>query len=937
MKRRQKLKSQFSPIIYHLKPVLIKSVSSSESSVGQKEFETESETIDDTSDLELKSITCKTDISNSLDTVTPTPKIPLSSLSETLSDDSNIKCFNSYYLSDASGKPIQGPIFLSPYDKEKPHIQQEQRQKIPVNSVLLPKECMNSYQNHQTTIEHVMPFIDDKVSSTNSLKENSRLASKHIQNPLPEKSLNGKKPTTYYMKRYNTSGELEDKETQFIDMKSVNKPIGLQPDLKTDITYSNTDKNHVKCHQCIIKNHGSGKQNEALLRHCSMSNLSNNSLTRKKLNSSLDSLQQLIKDHDTDCLDSTTLISDRENNKNKDQAEECLVTSENDNQNLHTFKLKKSVTQKKKKDFRPNSRRCQSVTGCKVINSCLTDHKQMNRYSDRSFSHDLICSRNQNKLPTKTLYSERKERTNKNTTENYSYRQRFNYLSSSSKLSSKSKSQSRRVSSKSNSRVRSSLKVRNKGLDKNEYNQNDSINHHIHFDHHERRLHSSNNQRTQRSQSPIENRINTIKDSDYNRSIHSPISYFLDFNDKPDYNQHCTNLHSEYFPINKQHADSPTYINSEYADNLPKAFHSTELQTENHSNENGLHNKSIQDKYEQGLNNPISGDPRVDALTSANRILRQRLHDIQKLQENREHALNKAHEMVNGLLNKQQKQASIIRESTRNFAQTPSTLLTNNHDIDDDHNRKSYITNLYKPVIKDDSFNLPTYTPTKYRHYHNQHHLQCHHDVNHITDHYDRNYNQHSPYNHCSNQRKPFNSRNNSTNLLLEKLRSDYADLANSVCRIEEKARDAASSVQSLLRQFQMGLMEPVNFSSMNQLPNSDSHESFNRESYSNELYDKSVMLRLQKARDTLDQLKSDSFRPSINLQRQVDYTVPLTISVTPTTNSLLSSSIPVMTTTSGTVPSKMNHYNLHEPHLKHPNVYNRPYTNSLRSTWHIS
>lgn len=128
-------------------------------------------------------------------------------------------------------------------------------------------------------------------------------------------------------------------------------------------------------------------------------------------------------------------------------------------------------------------------------------------------------------------------------------------------------------------------------------------------------------------------------------------------------------------------------------------------------------------------------------------------------------------------------------------------------------------------MIKDDSFNLPTYTPTKYGHYHNQHHLQCHHDANYITDHYDRNYNQHSPYNYCSNQRKPFDSRNNSTNLLLEKLRSDYADLANSVCRIEEKARDAASSVQSLLRQFQMGLMEPVNFNSMNQLLNNDSHE----------------------------------------------------------------------------------------------------------------
>uniref|UniRef100_A0A5K4FCM9 Uncharacterized protein n=1 Tax=Schistosoma mansoni TaxID=6183 RepID=A0A5K4FCM9_SCHMA len=550
-------------------------------------------------------------------------------------------------------------------------------------------------------------------------------------------------------------------------------------------------------------------------------------------------------------------------------------------------------------------------------------------------------------------------------------------------------SQPRKVSSRSNSQVRSSLKVRNNSLDKNEYHQNDNINHHNHLDHHERRLHSSNNRRTQGSQSPIDNKRNIIKDSDYNRSIHSPISYFLDFNDKPDYNQHCTNLHSEYCHINKQNADSPTYIHSEYEDNLPKQFHSTNLQTENNSCENESYNKSIhsrrnnlrpihhpnssfhrnsdlssgsldrlrrrchsierelgtieRDKYEQTLSNPIPSDPRVDALTSANRILRQRLYDIQKTQENREHALNKAHEMVDGLLNKQQKQASIIRESTRNYAQTPSTLLTTNHDInddDDDHNRKSYPTNLYKPMIKEDSLNLPTYTPTKYGHYHNQHHLQCHHDPNHITDYYGRHSNQHSPYNYCPNQRKPFDFTNHhSTNVLLEKLRSDYADLANSVYRIEEKARDAASSVQSLLKQFQMGLiMEPVNFNSMNQLPNSDSYESFNKESQSNELYDKSVMFRLQKARDTLDQLKSDSFRPSINCHRQVDYTVPLTISVTTTTNSLLSSSsIPLMTTTSGTVSSKINHYNLHEPYFKHPNMYNHPYSNPLRSTWNIS
>ncbi|CAH8563652.1 unnamed protein product [Schistosoma rodhaini] len=992
---RQKLKSKFSPIIYHLKPIL-QLITSSESSIDQrKEFETESETIDDTSDLEFKSSTCQTDISNSLDTITPTllytSKIPLTSQPETYSEDSAIQCMNSYYLTDINGKLIHGPIYLSSYEKDKPdrqhHRQQQQQQqqkkknkKIPVHSLILPNECMNFYRNHQNTVQYVVPFIDNKVSPTNNIKKNNRPPSKHNQNPFKEKSFNGKKQDKYDMKWYKTSRELEDKDTQLNDMRSVNK----RKDLKMNITKSNTDKSQINCHQIISKNHGNGKQIKSLQRHCSMSNLSNNSVSSKKLNSSLDSLQQLMKDHDTDCLDSVTPISDQETNENKNQPTEYLVTSENDDQTLQTFKSKAPVTHKKKDDFKLNSRRCQSVIGCKVLNNGLTNHEQMNRYSDRSFSHDLLCSRNHNKLPLKTLYSERKEKKKKNTMGNHTDRQRFDcYLSSSSKLSSKSKSKPRKVSSRSNSQVRSSLKVRNKSLDKN-----DNINHHNHFDHHERRLHSSNNRRTQISQSPIDNKRNTIKDSDYNRSIHSPISYFLNFNDKPDYNQHCTNLHSEYCHINKQNADSPTYIHSEYANNLPKQFHSTNLQTENNSCENELHNKSVhsrrnnlrsihhpnssfhrnsdfssgsldrlrrrchsierelgtieRDKYEQTLSNPIPSDPRVDALTSANRILRQRLYDIQKIQENREHVLNKAHEMVNGLLNKQQKQASIIRESTRNYAQTPSTLLTTNHDIndDDDQNRKSYPTNLYKPMIKEDSLNLPTYTPTKYGHYHNQHHLQCHHDPNHITDYYGQHSNQHSPYNYFPNQRKPFDFTNHhSTNVLLEKLRSDYADLANSVYRIEEKARDAASSVQSLLKQFQMGLiMEPVNFNSMNQLSNSDSYESFNKESQSNELYDKSVMFRLQKARDTLDQLKSDSFRPSINCHRQVDYTVPLTISVTTTTNSLLSSSsIPLMTTTSGTVPSKINHYNLHEPYLKHPNMYNHPYSNPLRSTWNIS
>ncbi|KAH8878183.1 hypothetical protein KSF78_0005451 [Schistosoma japonicum] len=82
----------------------------------------------------------------------------------------------------------------------------------------------------------------------------------------------------------------------------------------------------------------------------------------------------------------------------------------------------------------------------------------------------------------------------------------------------------------------------------------------------------------------------------------------------------------------------------------------------------------------------------------------------------------------------------------------------------------------------------------------------------------------------------------------------NYADLANSVCRVEEKARDAASSVQSLLRQFQLGLGESYASNSLNPIQTNDAYESFSKEPHPSELYDKSVTLRLQKARNENDQ-----------------------------------------------------------------------------------
>ncbi|CAH8498679.1 unnamed protein product [Schistosoma turkestanicum] len=965
MKQRKKLKSQFTPIIYHLKPY-VKSISSSESSTERKEYETESETIDDVSDLELKSLTFKTNnISTRPDMETPVTiccsQIPLSSRSEeTLTDDSNSKYCDSYCLSDMNGgKSIQESIFLSSYDKGKSRTQQQQQQKRQVDSLLLPTDYMNLYQNPQTNIEYVNPTVTNqinlrKVSKTNSIQPASN---KMKPTSYQEKSFSGKNQTKYHLKCYENSGRLKNQvTTPLITKNSLNRHVGLRLNLKMDVAKSTTVKNPIKFDQCISTNHGSGKKLKSVPRHCSMLNLSNNSLKNRKFSSSLDSLQQSIKDHDTDCLDSsTTLISDGVNNENDEsQAEECLNTSDNDDRISQTIEFNKSTAQNKKNDRKPSFRRCQSVAGYKNTNSCLPGYKRMNRYSYRSFSQDLLCSRNQNKLPPKSLYGQRKAKINKDSTGNHSDQKRCHHLSSSSKLSSKS--QPRKVSSRSNSGIRNSSKSRNKSVDKSYYdnlNDNISINHTKLDYHHERPMHaanSTNRRTTLRSQSPIKNTMR--RDLDYNRSVHAPISYFLDFNNKSNSNQH-----SEYCPIN----------NPEYADNVPKQSYTMEQEIENNSREHELHSRNIhscrnnlhalfpntschrhidvssrslnrlrrrchsierelnsieRDKYRKNQYNPLSSDPRIDALTSANRILHQRLYDIQKLQENREYALNKAHTMVNSLLNK----------------------------VDDDHNDKSYPTNSYKPTtIKEDSLQLPSYTPTKYGHYchlhHHPHHQHHHHKANQeIIDYHDRKYDNYLPVNnnnnnYCLNQSTLLYSKNNPANLLLEKLRADYADLANSVCRVEAKARDAASAVQTLLRQFQMGLMEPIELNSANQLPSTDLCEPFHKESHSNELYDKSVAYRLQKTRDTLDQLKSDSFRPSINYSKQSDYTVPLTISVTTTTmptptiiNSLTTSSVPVTVTSSGMVPSKMNLHNLHEPY-----VYNRPYGNLFRSTWHVS
>ncbi|CAH8527033.1 unnamed protein product [Heterobilharzia americana] len=137
---------------------------SSPETTEPKTLETESETIDDTSDTEINSCTFKTEFPNSPDAVTPTPidcpQIPLSSRSDTLSNDSDVNLFDLQPLSDNNRNKLDTPTSINLYDDEDPNIQ---GQKCPINSLTSSKHYGNIYQDNRTNAKHATSFTHDNA------------------------------------------------------------------------------------------------------------------------------------------------------------------------------------------------------------------------------------------------------------------------------------------------------------------------------------------------------------------------------------------------------------------------------------------------------------------------------------------------------------------------------------------------------------------------------------------------------------------------------------------------------------------------------------------------------------------------------------------------------------------------------------------------------
>ncbi|VDQ13543.1 unnamed protein product [Trichobilharzia regenti] len=408
MMKQQKLKSQFSPIIYHLKPVL-EPVSSPES-VETKIFETESETIDDYTDAELKSLTFRTEVSNSPEAVTPTlincPKIPLTGSSDTLSSNSDIQFIDSYHFFDNNRNTTHRPVVMNSDEDGNPDIH---IQKFPIpSSSSSSKENANAYKHPNS--RNVKSYPEDKIRFKNTSKINTNQSRKMEIQTLPtEKSPSERQRIAYHIKSYEIPEEVEEKESQFFRRKPVQKPTGLKLDLKIDMEKSNNGKDKINCYQYIESNSNSNRKAKQPLKQCSTINLSMDSLKNRKLNCSLDSIQQTVKNRDTNDLNSYTATSDEEENDEIVKLSQDSIDDDNKkDQTISTFHSNEHKNQLKCDDFRPKSRRCQSVTGCKTVNKCSTQNEQTNQHLDRSHSQDFICLKSQNKLPQKKLYSRRK-------------------------------------------------------------------------------------------------------------------------------------------------------------------------------------------------------------------------------------------------------------------------------------------------------------------------------------------------------------------------------------------------------------------------------------------------------------------------------------------------------------------------------------------------
>ncbi|CAL8087118.1 unnamed protein product [Calicophoron daubneyi] len=254
---------------------------------------------------------------------------------------------------------------------------------------------------------------------------------------------------------------------------------------------------------------------------------------------------------------------------------------------------------------------------------------------------------------------------------------------------------------------------------------------------------------------------------------------------------------------------------------------------------------------------PLS-DTRIEALSSANRILRRRLEELQVLQNEREMALRRARVMVDDLLSKQKLQAELIRSSTKKYARTDTSTwsLCPSDTTLSGLETPSTLPNQYQGTP-------PRFSPSLFTPYVNENEAEqtFSHKISEENFKDYRNDSVHSTALRLPERKNAVNNKTASTHQLLSKLRTDYADLAKSVSRIEKKAKEAALSVRSLMDRGTP--REPITSS----IPRfyGNGFDETPRSFVDDILVDPSIESRLKKARHTLDLLRSDSAGVSPN------------------------------------------------------------------------
>ncbi|VDP83952.1 unnamed protein product [Echinostoma caproni] len=190
-------------------------------------------------------------------------------------------------------------------------------------------------------------------------------------------------------------------------------------------------------------------------------------------------------------------------------------------------------------------------------------------------------------------------------------------------------------------------------------------------------------------------------------------------------------------------------------------------------------------------------DSRIEALSTANYALRTRLGELQRLQIEREITLRKARQMVDKLISKQQTQAELIKNNTDRLQEFG------------DH---SWPLSPLRPVIVGDYAEKPIdTTSTQWTQYaepmvHHVPHAEQRRDSDSLSDEADpksiedwvdrpRSTNRA----HWMDRVQQMDSQVVSTHQILDRLRDDYAELARSVSRIEQKTREAANSVNTMM------------------------------------------------------------------------------------------------------------------------------------------